>query len=260
MRANSLTREPQIQQWWQEQGVYERLSQDDTRVCRVYQHSTYMSHLLLLLLCVVTHGAVARCNVVCLRMLRMSIITHCGRLCILRTQEPFTLHDGPPYANGDVHMGHALNKVLKDIVNRYQLLQVRSCQRCRCHTPHHTIHTLHHVHTAPSTHYSIYTPHHLHTTPHTTPQGRKARYIPGWDCHGLPIELKVLQSMSDEQRQGLTSIKLRRKARDFALKTVEKQKEQFKRCVLLPDWAAHAGAVWWMHEMPMVGLSWQHPM
>lgn len=42
-------------------------------------------------------------------------------------QEPFTLHDGPPYANGDVHMGHALNKVLKDIVNRYQLLQVCCC-------------------------------------------------------------------------------------------------------------------------------------
>jgi isoleucyl-tRNA synthetase len=55
------------------------------------------------------------------------------------------------------------------------------------------------------------------------------RYVPGWDCHGLPIELKVLQSMPDEQRRELTPIKLRRKARDFALKTVKAQREQFKR-------------------------------
>ena len=54
--------------------------------------------------------------------------------------------------------------------------------------------------------------------------------MPGWDCHGLPIELKVLQSMPDEQRRELTPIKLRRKARDFALKTVKAQREQFKRC------------------------------
>jgi isoleucyl-tRNA synthetase len=53
--------------------------------------------------------------------------------------------------------------------------------------------------------------------------------VPGWDCHGLPIELKVLQSMPDEQRRELTPIKLRRKARDFALKTVKAQREQFKR-------------------------------
>jgi len=65
--------------------------------------------------------------------------------------EVFTLHDGPPYANGDLHIGHALNKILKDFINRYQTLQ-----------------------------------------------GRKVKYVPGWDCHGLPIELKVLQSMKDE--------------------------------------------------------------
>ena len=56
--------------------------------------------------------------------------------------EPFVLHDGPPYANGALHMGHALNKILKDIINKYQILQ-----------------------------------------------GRKVRYIPGWDCHGLPGKL-----------------------------------------------------------------------
>ena len=63
----------------------------------------------------------------------------------------FTLHDGPPYANGALHMGHALNKVLKDIINKHRLMQ-----------------------------------------------GRKVRFVPGWDCHGLPIELKVLQAMNQE--------------------------------------------------------------
>ena len=78
--------------------------------------------------------------------------------------------------------GHALNKVLKDFILKYELLQ-----------------------------------------------GKRARYVPGWDCHGLPIELKVLQAMTDEQRRELTTIKLRRKARDFALKAVNQQREGFKR-------------------------------
>ena len=60
-------------------------------------------------------------------------------------------------------------------------------------------------------------------------QGKRARYVPGWDCHGLPIELKVLQGMTDEQRRDLTTIKLRRKARDFALNAVNQQRESFKR-------------------------------
>lgn len=103
--------------------------------------------------------------------------------------EPFTLHDGPPYANGDLHIGHALNKILKDIVNRYQILQ-----------------------------------------------GRKVKYVPGWDCHGLPIELKVLQSMTPEARKALTPIKLRKKAAEFALKTVKQQKESFKRYGIWGEW------------------------
>ena len=82
-----------------------------------------------------------------------------------------------------VLIGHALNKVLKDFVLKYELLQ-----------------------------------------------GKRARYVPGWDCHGLPIELKVLQAMTDEQRRDLNTIKLRRKARDFALKAVNQQREGFKRC------------------------------
>ena len=101
----------------------------------------------------------------------------------------FVLHDGPPYANGDLHMGHALNKVLKDIINKYKLLQ-----------------------------------------------GHKVHYVPGWDCHGLPIELKVLQSLKSEQRQALTPLKLRYKARDFALKTKKKQAEGFKRFGIWGDW------------------------
>ncbi len=62
-------------------------------------------------------------------------------------------------------------------------------------------------------------------------RGRKARFVPGWDCHGLPIELKVLQSMKEEERRELTPTTLRAKAAEFALRTVEAQKEQFKRCV-----------------------------
>jgi isoleucyl-tRNA synthetase len=103
--------------------------------------------------------------------------------------EIFVLHDGPPYANGALHMGHALNKILKDIINKYKLLR-----------------------------------------------GYKVRYVPGWDCHGLPIELKVLQAMKPEEREGLTPLKLRHKARDFALKTQKEQCEGFKRYGVWGDW------------------------
>ena len=103
--------------------------------------------------------------------------------------KPFVLHDGPPYANGSLHIGHALNKILKDIINKYQILQ-----------------------------------------------GRRVRYIPGWDCHGLPIELKVLQNMDAEARAKLTPIKLRYKARAFALKTIDEQRESFRRYGVWGDW------------------------
>ncbi|CAH1427549.1 unnamed protein product [Lactuca virosa] len=101
----------------------------------------------------------------------------------------FVLHDGPPYANGDLHMGHALNKIIKDIINRYKLLQ-----NCKVH------------------------------------------YIPGWDCHGLPIELKVLQSLDQDARNGLTPIKLRAKAAKFAKATVKAQMASFKRFGVWADW------------------------
>ncbi|WP_215609589.1 isoleucine--tRNA ligase [Leptothoe spongobia] len=101
----------------------------------------------------------------------------------------FVLHDGPPYANGDLHMGHALNKVLKDIINKYQLLR-----------------------------------------------DRKVRYVPGWDCHGLPIELKVLQTIDRKKRANLTPLELRQKAKEFALDTVENQAKGFRRFGVWGNW------------------------
>ncbi len=134
MRANAVKREPELQTFWAEQKIYEKLSQDNP-----------------------------------------------GDL--------FILHDGPPYANGALHIGHALNKILKDIINKYQLLQ-----------------------------------------------GRKVRYVPGWDCHGLPIELKVLQTLKPEERKQLTPLTLRQKAKEFALQTVEQQSKSFQRYGIWGDW------------------------
>ncbi len=105
------------------------------------------------------------------------------------TGEPFTLHDGPPYANGPLHMGHALNKILKDIINKYQIMK-----------------------------------------------GRKVRYIPGWDCHGLPIELKVLQSLEKSKRSELSPLALRKKAAEYAKKQVKSQMQGFKRWGIWGDW------------------------
>ncbi|MFQ6539645.1 MULTISPECIES: isoleucine--tRNA ligase [Aphanothece] len=134
MRANAKLREPEIQVFWAEQRIYERLSRQNS-------------------------GPV------------------------------FTLHDGPPYANGALHVGHALNKILKDIINKTALLQ-----------------------------------------------GRRARFVPGWDCHGLPIELKVLQGLSSGERAELTPLSLRRKAHAYALEQVEGQKAGFRRWGIWADW------------------------
>lgn len=100
----------------------------------------------------------------------------------------WVLHDGPPYANGSLHCGHALNKILKDFINRKQVLN-----------------------------------------------GRQVHYVPGWDCHGLPIELKVLQNMKSKERQGLTPITLREKAATFAQEAVEEQSKSFQRYGILGD-------------------------
>ncbi len=101
----------------------------------------------------------------------------------------FVLHDGPPYANGPLHIGHAMNKILKDTINKYQLLQ-----------------------------------------------GRKVRYVPGWDCHGLPIELKVLQAMKPEERRNLTPIELRQRAKVWAIEQQQQQCSSFMRYGVWGDW------------------------
>ncbi len=107
----------------------------------------------------------------------------------LRTgSEPFILHDGPPYANGDIHMGTAINKVLKDTVTRFQ-----------------------------------------------TMQGRPAPYVPGWDTHGLPIEMLALREMRRD-RHSLDDLALRQACRAFAERHIAQMTEQFKRLGVLGDW------------------------
>ena len=102
--------------------------------------------------------------------------------------EKFILHDGPPYANGDIHIGHALNKILKDIVTRYKTLQ-----------------------------------------------GYQSPYIPGWDTHGLPIEHQVTKELGAKRKE-LSTAELREQCEEYALKYVDRQKEQFKRLGIWGDW------------------------
>src|SRR3982751_6557053 len=99
-------------------------------------------------------------------------------------REVFVLHDGPPFANGDVHMGTALNKILKDLVVKSQSML-----------------------------------------------GKRAPYIPGWDCHGLPIEYKVVR-----ESRGLSPLEVRKKSEAFARKYIDLQRQQFKRLGVLGDW------------------------
>nr|XP_039259013.1 isoleucine--tRNA ligase, mitochondrial-like [Styela clava] len=101
--------------------------------------------------------------------------------------EEFILHDGPPYANGDVHVGHALNKILKDVTNRYKMMR-----------------------------------------------GYRVHYVPGWDCHGLPIEIKAIKT-SDHHT--LTPMQIRTEAKKFAEKTILRQKDAFKRWGIMADWS-----------------------
>ncbi len=100
---------------------------------------------------------------------------------------PYVLHDGPPYANGDIHLGTALNKVLKDIIVKYKNMN-----------------------------------------------GFCADYIPGWDTHGLPIELKAMKEIGVENG-AIPPLELRKHCKDYALSYVESQKNQFKRLGVLGD-------------------------
>ncbi|OEF99552.1 isoleucine--tRNA ligase [Vulcanibacillus modesticaldus] len=127
MRGNLPKREPEIQNWWDEINIYQKVQEKQ------------------------------------------------------KGKPKFILHDGPPYANGDIHIGHALNKVLKDFIVRFK-----------------------------------------------TMQGYDAPYVPGWDTHGLPIEHAVVKNEKIDRRK-VGAIEFRNYCRDYALKYVEKQKEQFKR-------------------------------
>ena len=102
--------------------------------------------------------------------------------------ETFILHDGPPYANGNIHLGHAVNKVLKDIIVKFRHMA-----------------------------------------------GARTPYVPGWDCHGLPIELAMEKSLG---RKGeVSKVEFRKLCRDYANRYVAIQREEFRRLGILADWA-----------------------
>jgi isoleucyl-tRNA synthetase len=101
----------------------------------------------------------------------------------------FILHDGPPFANGEVHIGTALNKILKDIIIKYKTLR-----------------------------------------------GYSAPYVPGWDCHGLPIEFKVTQEMRKAGDTGADPATIRKACEAYARKYIDLQRTQFKRLGVLGDW------------------------
>jgi isoleucyl-tRNA synthetase len=106
-------------------------------------------------------------------------------------REKFILHDGPPYANGNLHIGHALNKILKDVVNRAQQML-----------------------------------------------GKDANYVPGWDCHGLPIEWKIEEKYraAKKSKDEVPIDLFRKECRDFAEHWIDVQREEFKRLGVAGDW------------------------
>ncbi|MDO9572879.1 MAG: class I tRNA ligase family protein, partial [Candidatus Omnitrophota bacterium] len=105
-----------------------------------------------------------------------------------QSKPKYILHDGPPYANGDIHIGHALNKTLKDIIVKYKTLR-----------------------------------------------GFSSSYVPGWDCHGLPIEHQLFKELKIHKSQ-ISQLEFRKKAHDYANEYVQKQKVQFKRLGVFGEW------------------------
>jgi isoleucyl-tRNA synthetase len=103
--------------------------------------------------------------------------------------EKFVLHDGPPYANGPIHLGHAQNKISKDIINRYWSMR-----------------------------------------------GYQTPYVPGWDCHGQPIEHKVETMLGTEKFNQLPTEKIRELCRKMAVEQVDTQRQGFKRLGVLGEW------------------------
>jgi len=105
-----------------------------------------------------------------------------------KSGEVFILHDGPPYANGHIHIGHALNKILKDILIKYKAMQ-----------------------------------------------GFRAEYIPGWDCHGLPIEHNVDKALGKKKRT-MSKLEIRKECRKFAQQFVDIQRDEFIRLGIFGRW------------------------
>ena len=106
-------------------------------------------------------------------------------------KEKFVLHDGPPYANGNIHMGTALNKILKDIIVKFHQMD-----------------------------------------------GKDSVYVPGWDCHGLPIEWKIEEQYkkNKKNKNEVPVVEFRKECRDFANKWINVHKDQFKRLGVIGDW------------------------
>jgi len=106
-------------------------------------------------------------------------------------KEKFILHDGPPYANGNIHMGTALNKILKDIITKFHQMD-----------------------------------------------GKDSVYVPGWDCHGLPIEWKIEEQYkkNKKNKNDVPIIEFRKECRDFANKWIDVHKDQFRRLGVIGDW------------------------
>lgn len=106
-------------------------------------------------------------------------------------RDPFVLHDGPPYANGHLHIGHALNKILKDVIVRSQQMM-----------------------------------------------GKDAHYVPGWDCHGLPIEWKIEEKYraAGKDKDSVPAVEFREECRQFAAKWIEVQSAEFQRLGVCGNW------------------------
>ena len=122
-------------------------------------------------------------------------------------REKYILHDGPPYANGNLHIGTGLNKILKDVVNRsYQML------------------------------------------------GRDAHYVPGWDCHGLPIEWKIEEEYraKGKDKDKVPIVEFRRECREFAQKWIEIQRDEFKRLGVEGDWTNYYATMTYPAEAQIV--------
>ncbi|WZY79182.1 hypothetical protein YC2023_025566 [Brassica napus] len=179
MRANALTREPELQKLWDENQVFKRVSDSNYGVSfSKFYHGNFVSEL----------------------------VSEIGS---------FVLHDGPPYANGDLHMGHALNKILKDIINRYKVFDLSLLGDFSLHP------------------IMEFLPIKLSASSSSCSKTIKFSMFLGGIAMAFQL---ILQSLDQEVRKELTPLKLRAKAAKFAKATVKTQMESFKRFGVWADW------------------------